>query len=484
MIAPLILPLLAALLFAFLHERGRRWAPTAFFLQLVASTALAVTVYTHGTVALSVGNWLAPYGIVLIADPFAVLLLAVSSLVFFSCSIALPEDKSGSQVPLLFLLQTGVSLSFLSGDLFNLFVAFELMLTSSYALLVTQGKGEQLSNAYGYLISNIVASFLYLIAVAAFYGTTGSLNFASLAVHLSEADRAAAQLPMLMMVLVMLVKGGVFPLYFWLPDSYPLLPSPLLALFGGILTKVGVYGLYRLVFTVFPELPWVLQTLLPTLACLTMVLGVLGAVSKSSIKGILSYHILSQVGYMVLALCFGTPLAITAGILFVLHNMLVKSSLFLLGGVAEAKCRAKKLDEMGGIWSAYPWLGGLFLLQAFALVGLPPLSGFWGKYLIIYEGVLLENYILAAVAALTGFLTLFSMIKIWNSAYLPPAKRSLSSIPKLLYVGPIILSVASLGMGIVPRPAMELAGKAAEQLLDRDMYISLSLAQGQKGRLG
>lgn len=471
-IIPIILPLLAAAVLPFLPRIGRYLTPVLFLIQLLATTALAVQVFAGGSLVYHVGAWPVPYGIVLVADPFATLLLAASSLVFFASSLAMPVDRGPSLYSLLFLLKAGVTLSFVTGDLFNLFVAFELMLTASYALLVTQGQSKRPSNAYGYLISNILASFLYLIAVAAFYGTTGSLNFASLSLHLSQVDLAAAQLPMLMIVLVMLVKGGVFPLYFWLPDSYPLLPAPLAALFGGILTKVGVYGLYRLVFTVFPGLPWLMEGLLPVLAGLTMLLGVLGAVSKGSIKEILSYHILSQVGYMVLALCIGTPLAVTAGILFIVHNILVKSSLFLIGGIAEAKCQSKKLDQMGGLWAAFPWFGGLFMLQAFALVGIPPLSGFWGKYLIIFEGVVIESYTLAAVAALTGFLTLFSMIKIWNAAFLCEAKGELAPSSRLLYVGPVILMLVALGMGLFPQRPIELAERASGALIDRDSYIS------------
>ena len=481
LIFPFIISLFGAISSLFLPKVMRIAAPFFFFIHLILSFFLAKLVFDGGAVAMSAGSWLAPYGIVLVADPFAALMLFLSSLIFFCCLVVPSDTDKFSFMPLTFLLQAGVTLSFISGDLFNLFVAFELMLTASYGILTCEGDGKRLGNIYSYLSMNIVASLLFLVAIAIFYGSCGSLNLAALSGHFNESTSLLTILPIIAIGLVVVIKGGIFPLYFWLPDSYPILPSHLAALFAGTLSKVGIYVLFRLAFvlSIFTHPSLIIALFI--MGSLTMFFGVVGAVSKSSVKEILSYHILSQVGYMIFALALGTPLAVAAAIFFIMHNMLVKSSLFLLGGIAQRRCQTDYLPRMGGLWYTTPFLGLLFSLQALSLAGLPPLSGFWGKYLILFEGMSLESYFAVFIALITSFLTLFSMVKIWNQAFFGEQQGAHVSVNKSAYIGSCILTVFSLLIGVMVNQSFGLTYHAAEKLVDNREYIAVSLASGSKG---
>ena len=352
---------------------------------------------------------------------------------------------------------------------------------ASYALIAVHGTKGKLDNLFSYLLVNVVASFLYLIAIALFYGYTGTLNFAALAQFYQGNSDSVALLPMLGILLVMFIKSGVFIFYFWLPDTYPLLPARLAALFGGTLSKVGIYAIFRLWLTVSPQPePWLSNSFL-VLAALTMFFGVMGAVSQNSVKAILCYHVLSQVGYILFAMNLSTSLAVTAGIFFIVHNMVVKSSLLLIGGIARVNCGSDYLKKMGALWHSNPLLGILFLLQALSLAGLPPFSGFWAKYLLFFEGLILKAYATVAIGLITSFFTLFSMIKIWGGAFQGKEERPLASVKKTAYYGPIILTLVALSMGIMAQYSVGLLQTTANSLLDIDAYITEGLNVGAKG---
>lgn len=476
----LLLPLFASVFAILLPQIMRYLLSPLFLLHFFLALSLCGKVFDTGPIAICVGSWKAPYGIVLIADPLAAIMLLFSSLIFFCCTLNRPINKQKGLSSLIFLLQAGVTLSFITGDLFNLFVGFELMLAASYGIFVTLTKRGHRKSLFSYLSINIIASLFFLIAVSIFYGSIGSLNFASLSQQVNLSSPLVL-LPFFALAIVLAIKSGLFPLNFWLPDSYPVLPGYIGGLFAGTLSKVGVYVFLRLYFTVFNgALPGVDLGLI-FLGCLTMFFGVLGAVSKSGIRGILSYHILSQIGYVFFAFAIGTPFAVAAALYFLIHNMIVKSSLFLVGDIAEQKCGTDNLTDMGSLWSTAPFLGLLFLLQAFSLAGLPPLSGFWGKYLIFYEGIDLEYYIPVAVALVVSFLTLISMLKIWNGAFLKEVKIPLKSSSAVGYSGAVLLTIVSLMIGIGVKNGFKLSYSAAESLIDRTEYISTTLNSGSKG---
>lgn len=488
---PVMLPLVTALA-ALLARRPsalRRWLVGASAtVQLGIALALATAAWQGGPQVLAIGGWAAPFGIVLVGDLLAGIMLALgavtalASLLFGFAELPV-EDEHPLRLPLVQFLVTGINLAFCTADLFNLFVAFEVMLISSYALLTLEADDWDIKQAFPYLALNLVGSTLFLMAAGLAYGLFGSLNFAQIAARSGELVGSA---PLTVLALLLLtvfgMKAGLFPLFYWLPNSYPILPSPVAALYAGMLTKVGVYVLLRVFGQVLPpELPLV-HTLMAWLAAATMIFGVLGAVSRNFIRGILSFHILSQIGYMVLAIGLFTPYAIAAAIFYVIHHIIVKSTLFMVGGAVTVLNRSDDLEKAGRLWALTPVLGVVFLLQAFSLAGIPPLSGFWGKYMIVVEGLRQREWILVACALVAGVLTMFSMLKIWNGPFWNPAAADGVHLedrrwkPMVAVAGG--MTVLSLGIGLGAEFFLRVAHEAARQVLDRGAYVSLLLGGG------
>lgn len=491
-VLPVLIPLLTGLLCFFIVNRsGKRTAAVlASLLQLVVAVWLLAATADGHRLGLLLGGWKAPLGIVLVADALAAIMLTMSAIMLLTATVfGLGEKGAYAEHPLRFsLLQflcVGVNLSFLTGDLFNLFVAFEVMLLSSYGLLTLEAKHSDARFGFDYVVMNIVGSTLFLCLAGFAYGLWGTLNLADLSVKMAaEPVQSRVVLFALLSALVFGMKAGLFPLYFWLPRSYPILPAPVAAFFGGMLTKVGIYVLLRLFCTVFPSNLTALTSLVGWLSVATMFFGVLGALSRSTIRGVLSYHIVSQVGYLTLCIGLLSPAAITACLLFMVHNIVAKGSLFLIGGVAARMQGTDELSQMGGLAKGAPVLAGLFLLQAFSLAGLPPLSGFWGKYFILVEGVSQERFAFAAAAVGASILTLMSMLKIWLGTFwgqtpqekgLPPLPHTQSPKPRAVWVSTataLALTVVSLLMGFGIPPVAAFAEMASRTALDASGYAS------------
>ncbi|KAF3361808.1 Na(+)/H(+) antiporter subunit D [Chlamydiales bacterium STE3] len=481
----LITPLITALILLFMIEpsfKSRRGiALTSCILQLILSLVISIKCLNGEIFVLMMGGWAAPYGIALVVDFFSALMLFATLLVYLTTILygafeIVEAPEPYFRLPLIFFLQAGTNLILITGDFFNLFVAFEIMLTSSYALLSLEAQKGKVKQIFSYVSINLAGSMIFLWGAAMAYGYTGNLNMAALALFF--ADKAQSPLTIafaLLMLSVVGLKIGIFPLYFWLPESYPILPYSINALFGGILGKVGIYVLLRLFLTVLPhDLPTVKEWMI-LLSIPTMLLGVIGAISKTSIKEILSYHIISQVGYIVFAIGVFTPLSLAAALLFTLHNMWVKTSLFLYAGIAGQYFRTDSLNHMGGGLKALPWVGALFLLQALSLAGLPPLSGFWGKYLILSEGLSSGHTFAVVIALLTSWMTLFSMLKIWGFAFWgeekPLFKGESSPLFKYASLAGIALVVFSLLLGFGVEYALQFSENAITHLLDKQNYI-------------
>lgn len=488
---PVALPLLTALaaLFARRPSTARRWlVGGSAVAQLAVALALAGAAWRGGPQVLALGGWAAPFGIVLVADLLAGIMLtlgaitALASLLYGFAELPV-ADEHPLRLPLVQFLVTGINLAFSTADLFNLFVAFEVMLISSYALLTLEADDWDIKQAFPYLALNLVGSTLFLVAAGLAYGLFGSLNFAQIAARSAELA-GTPQLTVLALLLLTVfgLKAGLFPLFYWLPNSYPILPSPVAALYAGMLTKVGVYVLLRVFGQVLPpDLPLV-HTVMAWLAATTMIFGVLGAVSRNFIRGILSFHILSQIGYMVLAIGLFTPGALAAAIFYVIHHIIVKSTLFMVGGTVVVLNRSDDLEKTGRLWAAAPVLGAVFLLQAFSLAGVPPLSGFWGKYLIVVEGLRQREWVLVLCALVAGVLTLFSMLKIWNGPFWGEAAaagvHTADRRWRPMTAVAAGMTVLSLGIGFGAEFFLRVAHEAARQVLDRGAYVRLLLGEG------
>lgn len=493
-ILPVVLPLGTALILLALGRAsvGRRWFATISSVgQIAVAVALGFMTYQAPPQVLALGSWLAPFGIVVVVDLLAAVMLvlgavsAAATMVYGFAESPVAREHP-LRLPLVQFLVAGISLSFVTGDLFNLFVGFEVMLIASYGLMTLEADDWDVKQAFPYLGLNLLGSTLFLVGAGMAYGIFGTLNFAQIAerADLLGDDPRVTLLALLLMV-VFGLKAGLFPLYFWLPNSYPILPSPVAALFAGMLTKVGVYVLLRVFGQVLPPTLTGVHTLLAWLAGATMIFGVLGAVSRGFVRGILSWHILSQIGYMVLAIGFFTPYAIGAAIFYVIHHIIVKSTLFMVGGTISVLNGTDDLKKTGGLWLATPVLGVVFLIQALSLAGIPPLSGFWGKYMIVVEGVRQGEWVLVAAALLAGVLTLFSMLKIWNGAFwnneaAHPVDRADGRWKGMTAVG-LGMVALSLWIGLGAEGFLQISMEAARQLMDREAYISFMLSGAAEG---
>jgi multicomponent Na+:H+ antiporter subunit D len=453
---------------------------------LLISIYLAIHVYQNGIGVLELGNWPAPFGIVLVADMFATIMVVLCGVIgvvclFFAFQTISPEREKYFFYPFYFFLLTGVNGAFLTGDLFNLFVFFEVMLISSYVLVVMGGTKFQLRESLKYVIINVFASILFIVAIAYVYAVTGTLNMA----HIAERVAALEQTGVLNVIAIVLffvfaMKGALFPLYFWLPRSYFGPPAAIAALFGGLLTKVGIYAIIRSFTLIFTHDPGFTHTLILVIAGLTMVLGGLGAVSNFDFKMILSYHIISQIGYMVMALGIYSPLAIAAGIFYIAHNIIVKSALFLFAGATQRITGTTELKKMGGILKTHPYLAWLFFIMAMSIAGIPPLSGFFSKLPLVIAGFEEGNYIITAVALATGMLTLFSMVKIFMYVYWGEQKHTEEQAK--IKVGKLILPILplvalSIIIGFAAEPVITYLLQVSEQILDPSIYIESVLKE-------
>jgi multicomponent Na+:H+ antiporter subunit D len=489
---PVVLPLLGAAVSILVgrKKRAQRVVGIAVLTALVAvSVALLVDVDRNGTIVARAGGWPAPMGITLVADRFAAILLVVAEVTLLAVLVyavgepGAERNHVGFQSAYL-VLAAGVAASFLTGDLFNLFVAFEMMLTASYVLLTLGGRAEQVRSGMTYIVISLIASTLFVTALALLYSATGTVNMADLAQRLGELPTGVRTTFAVLLLVVFGIKAAVFPLFFWLPDSYPTAPSPITAIFAGLLTKVGVYAIVRTQLLLFSEdtRP---ATLLLVISGATMIVGVLGAIAQDDIRRILSFTIISQIGYMVMGLAFSTLAGVAAVVFSMLHHIIVKTALFLIGGLVDHGNGSSRLSRIGGLVRTAPFLAAMFLLAALGLAGIPPLSGFISKFALIDAGIADGQYAIVAVSLVASLLTLFSMIRIWMGAFWSPPEEDpaprravgRSGGPLLMVVPTAALVACSLAVAAAAGPLYALSERAARDLLDRDGYITQVLTR-------
>ncbi len=457
-------------------------------------------VLNNGIQAVHMGSWDAPFGISFVADTFSALMILVTGLmalvviVYSISSMRRPKqlcDMEQKQFqyayyPLLYFMFVGISGAFLTGDIFNLYVWFEVMLIASFSLLSLGGKKLQMEGTFKYVTINLISSAFFLVGVGLLYGVAGTLNMAHLAQILPTIENQnIVTLIAVLFILCFGVKAAVFPLFFWLPASYHTPPVSVSAVFAGMLTKVGVYSLIRVFTLLFTGHLEFTHTILLWIGGFTMVVGVLGAAAQYDMRRILSIHIVSQIGYMIMGLALFTPLAIAGAIFYLLHNIIVKTNLFLISGMVHRIKGTYNIRNMGGLVNSYPFVAVLFLASGLALAGLPPLSGFWSKFFVVKAAIDIKHYFIAVVALMVGLLTLFSMIKIWNEAFwkkMPNEKCDSKKDVNFLSKGNIFMIIPVVGLlaitvliGFFPETLFTIAERAAEELLDKSQYINAVL---------
>ena len=496
LILPILIPLTtAAVCLLFWRHRAvqRLLGTLGSAAHLGAALVLLWAVRQEGIFATQLGNWPAPFGITLVADLFSAIMTVLAALMGFAVgvyslgSIDSNRESFGYYSFFHFLLM-GVSGVFLTGDLFNLYVWFEVMLMASFVLLALGGEKPQLEGAIKYVTLNLISSALFLTALGILYGMFGTLNMADLSRQMSNEMHIGVVSTLAMLFLVAFgIKSALFPLFFWLPASYHTPPVSVSAIFAGLLTKVGVYTLIRMFSLLFYQDVAYTHTLILVIAGLTMVTGVLGAMAQNEFRRILSFHIISQVGYMVMGLGLFTPLALAGSIFYIMHHIIVKTNLFLVSGVARRLQGSYQLDKLGGLYQSAPGLTIIFIISAFSLAGMPPLSGFWAKLILVRASLDVTGYLIAATALGVGLLTLFSMAKIWAAAFWGAQPQGVTAVGEAtrfqltpskkiaLYLPMIMLGLLTLTIGLMSQPFFELATRAAEQLLNPTAYIQAVL---------
>jgi multicomponent Na+:H+ antiporter subunit D len=497
----ILIPLFTAVLQLFALRRvpvQRSLGLCGALVQVIAAWQLfANTTLQERIEVVHLGNWEAPVGIVFVADGLSTIMVLIAAVVglcglIFALRDASTREELTGFHPLYQILIAGICGAFLTGDLFNLYVFFEIVLMASFVLLAMGGRVAQLEGALKYVVLNIIASFVFLIGLGILYGKTGTLNMADLAARV--ADPSDPTLPMTAVVLLVLafaIKAGVFPLFFWLPPAYPAPGFTVSAVFAGLLTKVGIYALLRVFVLIFQGgQPW-LQDLLLVAGVLTMIAGIIGAVSQMDIRRILSFHSISQIGYIIIGIAIMTPAALAAALFFICHHSLVKANLYFVGGIIARKQGTENLTKLGGLYRNHTGLALLFLIPALSLAGIPPLSGFFAKWLLIRSAIEAQAYFATFACLAVGLFTLFSMCKIWAATFWqdPPEAANITEEEQPmttdhdhrslapLYLPVIALVILTVLVGLFPETLFRLSAFAAEQLLNPQAYIEAVLGK-------
>ncbi len=501
-IVPVILPLLAAVIGVMLRSHPRTIASLAVlttFVLLGASAALLHQVMTFGPFAMTMGQWLPPFGISLVADHLSAVLVVSTAFAGLAIMLYATADVGTAEVragfySLVFGIIAGVNGAFMTGDIFNLYVWFEVFLISSFGLIVLGGDRLQLDGALKYCVLNLVATTMFLIAVALLYGATGTLNIADLSMKLAGApgNDDVMLIIGLLFLLGFGMKAAAFPTHFWLPASYHT-PRPIVsALFAGLLTKVGVYALLRTFTTLMPDAgASIFFDIIMALAIGTIVVGLFGALSESNVRRMLGYLLIAGIGVMLVGLALRSQLALSATVFYMVHSIITLVGLYLLSGIIERRRAGSLLHDLGGFYTSAPVLAGCFLLLGFSAAGIPPLSGFWPKVFLIQDALQAGAVIAVIALIFNGVLSLIIIGRAWSLLFWRPdplkvgRAAPLSAAPNdeaaedgpvptgdTALIWPVVmLSLATLALGVWPEPLMTMADMAAVGLLDPAAYI-------------
>ncbi|CAM3798815.1 Na+/H+ antiporter subunit D [Marinicrinis lubricantis] len=487
-VMPLLIPLVTGVLLIFCKNQVnlQRWiSGISVIMNTVCAALLVREVHENGILTLSMSGWDAPYGIVFVADMFASLLVLTTTIVssiclFYAFGSIGRERETHYFYPFMQFLTVGVIGSFLTGDIFNLFVCFEIMLISSYALIVLGGTKKQLRESLKYLLINIISSTLFVASVAYLYGVVGTLNMADLSLRIAETGQdGILNVVAMLFLIVFSLKAGLF-LFYWLPGSYSAPPPVIIALFSGLLTKVGLYAIIRVFTLIFAHSDF-MNSVIAWMAVISMIAGVIGAVAYSDVYRILIYNIVYGVGFVAFGLAVSNEQSMNGAVYYLMNDMLVKTLLFLLGGAMIMAAGTEKLKEMGGLIRRYPLLGWLFFVAAMALVGVPPLSGFIGKLLIVQGGFHAEMYWLTGISLFSSLLVLYSVIKLFIGAFWGEPADALQrtepiKLGRLLAPSAVLVALV-VWMGIGAEWIIPYVHEAGNVLLDPQLYIQAVLKE-------
>lgn len=493
-VLPVIIHMITAILCltAFFHVRIQQVLSVLGNLAAVIVSSVFLWKVYHGPIlTMQAGEWPAPFGITFVADTFSMLMVTLTSIsslfigIYSFAAVSRTRMEYGFYAIVHFLIM-GLNGAFLTGDIFNMYVWFEIVIIASFVLMTLGGKKPQMEGAIKYVTLNILASTFFLTAIGILYGITGSLNMADLSGKLAAIEnRGLVNVTAILFFIGFGIKSAVFPLYFWLPSSYHTPPSTIAALFGALLTKVGVYALFRM-FSLLFVMDDFMSNLFIIVAAFTMVTGAIGAWSKTSMRRIFSYLIVAHIGYLIGGLGMFTTLSLTAAIFYLIHDIIIKSNLFLMNGVIYAMRKTTDLRRLGGLYKEYPAFSIISFLILFSLAGIPPLSGFWSKIYLFGEAAKGKDYFLLLSLIFASFVTLFLMAKLWMQAFWKPNPlveetdsnrfATMSFKNRAILLGPILVLLAiSLWIGFGAEMFFKISEKIALEMQNPALYIEAVL---------
>jgi multicomponent Na+:H+ antiporter subunit D len=461
---------------------------TGALMILTAAAFILAGVQREGIQVLQIASWPAPFGITLVADLFSALMVVMTGVIGVAVTGASfagvdPRREALGYHALIHVLLMGVSGAFLTGDIFNLYVWFEVMLIGSFVLMSLHRTRAQLHAAFTYVGLNLLASAFFLTAIGLLYGQAGTLNLADLAHSWPERRTPGLDAALSMLFLTAFgIKAGLFPLFFWLPASYHTPPAAIGALLAGLLTKVGVYAMIRVFTLLFPDPAAGVYSALLVMSAITMIVGLIAALAQHDLRRVLSFNLVGHIGFTTVGVALWTPAALGGSILYVLHHMLVISTLFLVSGLFLRQKRTTDMRLLGGVYRTRPAVACLVLIPVFSLAGVPPLSGFVAKLAVVAPMIDAGQYLLAAIALAVSLLTVLSMARVWEEGFWKPAPAAVPvSQPRLgaAILAPIAFLVGlSLGLTVLAGPVSAMTIEAARQLLNPAAYIHAVLGQG------
>lgn len=486
LIMPVIIPLIVGMVLIIFPKNIILQRALSLF-AIAASGLITLNIMNQilddGIQTLQLGGWEAPFGISFVGDMFSVLLVLTTCIVAFCCLIYAfrsigEKNEKLYFYPLFLFLIVGVNGSFLTGDLFNLYVFFEVFLLASYVLISLGGGKKQLRESLKYVFTNIVSSAFFLIGVAYLYSITGTLNLAHLSSRIAEEGQDGLITTVaLLFLIVFSLKAGLL-LFFWLPGSYSVPPTAIAAIFAALLTKVGIYSIFRMFTLIFYHEPQVTHLIIGILAAVTMILGALGAAGFMDVRKILTYNVIISVGFIVAGLVSMTEAGVMGSIYYLIHDMIIKALVFLIGGTIIFLTGTSDLREISGLIRRHPALGWMFFIGALSMVGIPPLSGFLGKVFITQGTFEIGYFWLGGIGLLASLFILFSMIKLFMNAFwgetILTEEEEKGSTKGLIF--PIaLLLIFSLALGLGAEGIQVYVAEAAEQLLNPSLYINAVL---------
>ena len=416
-ILPMLLPFVCALILVFTKNKNRIskiLSITTMIVNTMISIALLIYVVNHKPITLDFGGWKAPFGIQFLGDSLSLLMVSVSSFVV-TLIMAYGFGRGEKRVnrfhlpTFILLLTVGVIGSFLTSDLFNLYVMFEIMLLASFVLVTLGQSVEQLRAAIVYVVLNILGSWLLLLGIGMLYKTVGTLNFSHLAMRLNHMENNQTITMISLVFLVAFSSKAALVIFMWLPKAYAVLNTELAALFAALMTKVGAYALIRFFTLLFDHHPSVTHTLLVFMACITMIIGAFGVIAYKDIKKIAAYQVILSIGFIILGLGSHTISGVNGAIFYLANDIIVKTLLFFVIGSLVYMSGYRNYQYLSGLAKREPFFGVAFVVVIFAIGGVPPFSGFPGKVLIFQGAITNGNYIGLALMIVTSLIAMYSL---------------------------------------------------------------------------